>query len=159
MAGAFGGLGGQSAFGTKAGDVFTKITVALTVLWVLMAGVTGFAHRSEWEGRYDVEPDASVKSGGQPATPTAAAQGGDASKTGGPALASPASPEKPADAEASATPPAGETPATPPAEAPTADQKPAAPANGGADAPAQPQSETPGETKPDATPPATPATE
>ena len=26
LAGAFGGMGGQSAFGTKAGDVFTKIT-------------------------------------------------------------------------------------------------------------------------------------
>src|SRR5690606_8099880 len=33
LAGAFGGLGGQSAFGTKAGDVFTKITIGLAVAW------------------------------------------------------------------------------------------------------------------------------
>jgi preprotein translocase subunit SecG len=45
LAGAFGGLGGQSAFGTKAGDVFTKITIVLAVIWVSLAGVTGFAMR------------------------------------------------------------------------------------------------------------------
>lgn len=45
LAGAFGGLGGQSAFGTKAGDVFTKITIILAVIWVALAGVTGFAMR------------------------------------------------------------------------------------------------------------------
>ena len=27
LAGAFGGVGGSSAFGTKAGDVFTRITI------------------------------------------------------------------------------------------------------------------------------------
>ncbi len=47
LAGAFGGAGGHSAFGTKAGDVFTKITIVLTVLWVVMAGVTGFAMRHD----------------------------------------------------------------------------------------------------------------
>ena len=36
LAGAFGGLGGQSAFGTKAGDVFTKITIVLAVIWVAL---------------------------------------------------------------------------------------------------------------------------
>ncbi|HUG92159.1 MAG TPA: preprotein translocase subunit SecG, partial [Planctomycetaceae bacterium] len=38
LAGAFGGMGGQSAFGTKAGDVFTKITIVMAVIWVLLAG-------------------------------------------------------------------------------------------------------------------------
>lgn len=33
LAGAFGGMGGQSAFGTKAGDVFTKITVVTALIW------------------------------------------------------------------------------------------------------------------------------
>lgn len=46
LAGAFGGLGGQSAFGTKAGDVFTKITVVLATIWVVLAGVSGFALRA-----------------------------------------------------------------------------------------------------------------
>ena len=36
MAGAFGGMGGQSAFGTKAGDTFTKITIAAAAFWILL---------------------------------------------------------------------------------------------------------------------------
>jgi preprotein translocase subunit SecG len=38
LAGAFGGMGGQSAFGTKAGDVFTKITIVLATIWIIMGG-------------------------------------------------------------------------------------------------------------------------
>src|SRR5579872_4186305 len=41
LAGAFGGLGGQSAFGTKAGDVFTVITIVTVVIWVVLACVAG----------------------------------------------------------------------------------------------------------------------
>ena len=33
LAGAFGGMGGQSAFGTKAGDTFTKITICTALFW------------------------------------------------------------------------------------------------------------------------------
>ncbi len=43
LAGALGGMGGQSAFGTRAGDVFTRITVILAIIWTVMAGVTGMA--------------------------------------------------------------------------------------------------------------------
>ena len=46
LAGAFGGAGGQSAFGTKAGDVFTKITVVLAVIWVFLAGASIWALNS-----------------------------------------------------------------------------------------------------------------
>ena len=35
LAGAFGGVGGSSAFGTKAGDVFTKITIGVAIGWML----------------------------------------------------------------------------------------------------------------------------
>lgn len=49
LAGAFGGLGGQSAFGTKAGDVFTKITIGLVTAWVLLAGVSGVLARKDSE--------------------------------------------------------------------------------------------------------------
>lgn len=45
LAGAFGGAGGQSAFGTKAGDVFTWITVVTATIWVLLAGIGGCAMR------------------------------------------------------------------------------------------------------------------
>ena len=37
LAGAFGGMGGSSAFGTKAGDVFTKITVGVAIGWILLS--------------------------------------------------------------------------------------------------------------------------
>jgi len=36
LTGALGGPGGQSAFGTKAGDTFTKITVVLAVFWIVL---------------------------------------------------------------------------------------------------------------------------
>ncbi len=36
LTGALGGPGGQSAFGTKAGDLFTKITVGVASVWILL---------------------------------------------------------------------------------------------------------------------------
>jgi preprotein translocase subunit SecG len=36
LSGAFGGMGGQSAFGTKAGDTFTKITIGVAAFWILL---------------------------------------------------------------------------------------------------------------------------
>ena len=39
LAGAFGGMGGQSAFGTKAGDLFTKITIGVATLWIVLCMV------------------------------------------------------------------------------------------------------------------------
>ncbi len=37
LAGAFGGVGGSSAFGTKAGDVFTKVTIYVAIFWFALA--------------------------------------------------------------------------------------------------------------------------
>lgn len=36
LAGALGGPGGSSAFGAKAGDVFTKITIYTAVVWIVL---------------------------------------------------------------------------------------------------------------------------
>ena len=36
LAGAFGGMGGQSAFGTKAGDLFTRLTMGVAAFWILL---------------------------------------------------------------------------------------------------------------------------
>jgi len=36
LAGAFGGMGGSSAFGTKAGDVFTRVTMITALVWILL---------------------------------------------------------------------------------------------------------------------------
>jgi preprotein translocase subunit SecG len=40
LTGALGGVGGQSAFGTKAGDLFTRITVVCAVLWIFLCMLT-----------------------------------------------------------------------------------------------------------------------
>ena len=37
LTGALGGMGGASAFGTKAGDLFTKITIAVAAIWILLS--------------------------------------------------------------------------------------------------------------------------
>ena len=34
---------GKSASGTKAGDVFTRITIGIALVWVIMAVLTGYA--------------------------------------------------------------------------------------------------------------------
>lgn len=39
LAGALGGMGGQSAFGNKAGDLFTRITVVLATIWIILGCV------------------------------------------------------------------------------------------------------------------------
>ena len=36
LSGALGGMGGQSAFGTKAGDLFTRITVVVATIWIAL---------------------------------------------------------------------------------------------------------------------------
>lgn len=42
LTGALGGAGGQSAFGTKAGDLFTKITVGVAALWIFLCAAAVF---------------------------------------------------------------------------------------------------------------------
>jgi preprotein translocase subunit SecG len=36
LAGAFGGLGGSSPFGSRAGDTFTRITIYVAALWLFL---------------------------------------------------------------------------------------------------------------------------
>jgi preprotein translocase subunit SecG len=36
LAGAFGGVGGSSAFGSRAGDTFTRVTVIVAAVWVML---------------------------------------------------------------------------------------------------------------------------
>ena len=40
LAGALGGMGGQSAFGTKAGDLFTRVTIGVAAFWIILCMVT-----------------------------------------------------------------------------------------------------------------------
>lgn len=37
LTGALGGMGGQSAFGSKAGDLFTRITIGVAAFWIILS--------------------------------------------------------------------------------------------------------------------------
>ncbi len=39
LAGAFGGVGGSSPFGSRAGDTFTRITIIVAAAWILLTMV------------------------------------------------------------------------------------------------------------------------
>jgi preprotein translocase subunit SecG len=108
LAGAFGGLGGQSAFGTKAGDLFTRITIFTAAFWIILC-----AFSVKWFS--DANRSIIAPGLGKSAAP-APASGGAQPETSGKAGATGAPPA--ADAKAAA--PAG---ATPPADsaAPAAD--------------------------------------
>jgi len=47
LSGAFGGVGGGSAFGARTGDVFTWVTIVLTILFLLLAIGTSLAYRQQ----------------------------------------------------------------------------------------------------------------
>jgi preprotein translocase subunit SecG len=124
LTGALGGMGGQSAFGTKAGDLFTRITIVVAAIWVLLS-MASLKVLNQYSGTANL--DASQR--GQ-AIPAKTGEGGllpSATKTGDGAMgttpeAAPAD-EKSEAAPAATTPPAA---ATPPAE--TTSDAPAAPA-------------------------------
>ena len=65
LTGALGGVGGSSAFGAKAGDVFTKITVVAAFVWIVTCvGAAYWAgHRSDLLG--DDGPAISAPIGGE----------------------------------------------------------------------------------------------
>ncbi|HEV3416116.1 MAG TPA: preprotein translocase subunit SecG [Pirellulales bacterium] len=104
LAGALGGMGGQSAFGAKAGDLFTKITLWTALVWILLC-VASVKILSMREDKFKGSPSGSStpastdKSGSAPsasgdkagtASPTGTS--GAAAKTGGAAPASDKSP-------------------------------------------------------------------
>lgn len=116
LAGAFGGMGGQSAFGTKAGDVFTKITVGVAAFWILLCVLS-----INVLGRQQSLLSGTLGSAAPEAMgPSAGAQPGAPAQTQQPVP--PVTP--PAPAATNATPPTPETPATP---APAAESQPAQP--------------------------------
>jgi preprotein translocase subunit SecG len=60
LAGAFGGVGGSSAFGTKAGDTFTKITVVTAAIWIVMAMLLVVLTSRRTSSAFDSEPATSL---------------------------------------------------------------------------------------------------
>ena len=59
LTGALGGMGGQSAFGTKAGDMFTRVTMATAGVWIIlcMLAIWFLASQDEWGGSGRTRPD------------------------------------------------------------------------------------------------------
>jgi preprotein translocase subunit SecG len=117
LAGAFGGMGGQSAFGTKAGDVFTKITVGVAAFWILLCVLS-----INVLGRQQSLLSGTLGSAAPEAMgPSAGAQPGAPAQTQQPVppvtpSATDTAPPAAADAPAAAA-PAAESPAAPPAAA------------------------------------------
>jgi len=122
LTGALGGAGGQSAFGAKAGDVFTKITVVVAVFWILLCIFATMGLQDSGASKLSGSGSSAVPSA--TGLPGESAPGGD-----GPAMTLPSDEE--GDAPAAGDTPAGDAPA---AETPAADLEP--PADGGAAAPA-----------------------
>jgi preprotein translocase subunit SecG len=47
LAGAFGGVGGSSAFGSRAGDLFTKITIGVAAGWIILTMIQVMAVQAD----------------------------------------------------------------------------------------------------------------
>jgi preprotein translocase subunit SecG len=99
LAGAFGGMGGSSAFGARTGDVFTKVTVGVAIAWILlsmfMVVLTNRKPKSDWN---DAPAVVGSESGGKSGTK---AKGSTAKgSTTGAELAEPIGSELPADVKA-----------------------------------------------------------
>jgi preprotein translocase subunit SecG len=69
LAGAFGGAGGSSAFGTKAGDVFTRVTIITAGVWFLLAMILVFINNQGQSSAFDI-PGAGGSSRSVPITPS-----------------------------------------------------------------------------------------
>lgn len=134
LAGAFGGVGGSSAFGTKAGDVFTRVTIYVASFWFLLALFLVYTSNSNTTTAFQkgLSPDTSTSAdrdaaggatdadkdkGADKGTGVAPSVDKGASTTPAPAPSGkPAEPLNPADAGAKATsdqPPAPTKPKTP----------------------------------------------
>jgi preprotein translocase subunit SecG len=130
LTGALGGMGGQSAFGTKAGDLFTRVTIVVAAIWVLLSmaalkvlnpnnvsgyderlrGQTPSASKTAEGGLLPITTKTSDATDGKSgaATPEAPTPNDNAAKT--PATTPPASTETPVAARASDAKPADAKP-------------------------------------------------
>jgi len=111
LAGAFGGAGGSSAFGTKAGDTFTRITVVTAAIWILLAMLLVILTGQSTSSAFDAEPPTSLSTKDLGSSKSKA---GDADAKA-PAIESapPSSVPAPADGKAPALPASSNFPLTP----------------------------------------------
>jgi preprotein translocase subunit SecG len=95
LAGAFGGVGGSSAFGTKAGDIFTRITIIVAGVWIALNLLLVLLGNQRPASAYGAIPSASSKRGD--ITPGGAAGPSPTTKAG-PGGGGPIAPVKPSAA-------------------------------------------------------------
>ena len=60
LAGAFGGVGGSSAFGTKAGDVFTRVTIVVAAVWFSLTLILNVVSNRRSTSAWGDEPSRTV---------------------------------------------------------------------------------------------------
>lgn len=70
LAGVFGGLGGQSAFGAKAGDTFTRITIGVAAFWISLCILTHLYFRWTTHSRLNLGPTSPTVTNPAPLEPT-----------------------------------------------------------------------------------------
>jgi preprotein translocase subunit SecG len=115
LAGALGGMGGSSAFGAKAGDLFTRITIVTAAIWIVvcLAALLWAKHRGDVLGSDSASPAAGSTLDLMPQKPLTE-QGKSSGVEAMSPAAAPASPSSPQAAPTTA-------PVTPAAPAPTSD--------------------------------------
>src|SRR5262245_32053211 len=111
LAGAFGGAGGQSAFGAKTGDMLTWATIVIAGVLLLLAVLLNYAFQPLRMGA--ITPPAVQAPAAQPEHPPAPTPS-PATKPTTPAATAPASAPAPAPAPASENETKSETPASKP---------------------------------------------
>jgi preprotein translocase subunit SecG len=114
LTGALGGMGGSSAFGAKAGDVFTRITIITAGIWIVVCAAAVFwaNHRVDRLGAIKSTAPASSSSIQAPATKLPGSETEKASEA----------PATEGSTTTESTAPPAETPA-PPSEQPASDAK------------------------------------
>src|SRR6185295_2103248 len=60
LAGALGGMGGSSAFGAKAGDIFTRITIVTASIWIVICLIALFWSKHHGDVLGNVTPASST---------------------------------------------------------------------------------------------------
>jgi len=126
LAGAFGGLGGQSAFGTKAGDLFTRITIVTAAVWIILCAASVKLLNDTGDSKLAGDVGANAATA-PPVTGAPPQGGGSAPGAAGGGQAPAAGGQAPAagDAAPATTAPAADGAAAPPASAPATGEAPA----------------------------------
>jgi preprotein translocase subunit SecG len=125
LTGALGGMGGQSAFGTKAGDVFTRVTIVVAAVWIFlsMAAVKVLTQQASTGGlRPGQRAGAPLNAGKNGATGIEAPEGTKADEAEKAPAGEGSTPEAPASDEGASAPADNGSKTAPAAEAPAAEQ-------------------------------------